>query len=1187
MTPLGSPYRTRRLLQQVLLALGLVVCVPSHLCATTTARLHFEIPTGDAAETLLLFAQQARREVMFPADPVAKIQTNSVSGIYTPREALELMLAATPLIVVEDAKSGAMMIGPAAHKSSPIRAVTNQESKSSKTQKMKRKNALALFGALVALVFTPSHAAEPSATGTIEGRVNNTVTGEYVKGARVTIVGTSIEAFSDPIGQYRLKQVPPGAAEIEVFFTGIGRYTETVQVGPGETVRRNINIGADSAAEKASRSDETIKLEKYVVSTSKELERSAIAINETRFASNIKSVYAVEEFGNITEGNVGEILKYIPGLTPDSAAGEAGAISMGGAPPNAVPVTLGGMSLATGAANGTTGASGGMGRQVQFEQFSVNNIARVEVNRSPTPEQPGNSLAGSINLVQRSAFEYSKPVFEYSVYASTRGSPRHSLEKTPGPFESPTRKAVPGFTFNYIKPVNDRFGFTVSGGTDKRLSFTDQVSHTWRGVGAASNGTLFPDPVVGHPYLTTFANNMGTSSVERYNIGVSADYKLTDYDRISFSYFHAHFNNTYRNRVRTFTIDQVLPGDYSDTFTHGAVGRGSIQTMAGANAKITDTDTPAIVYRHDGPVWKIESGLGYARAANKYLDFDDGILGTLFARRTGVTIAFDGINGIRPDTINVSDGTTGAAINPSLLGSYTLNTASSVARRALDEQRTAFVNVQRDFELSSEHHLRLKAGLDLREQKRDYRMINPVYTYVGPDGRATSTPADPLGSDDGAAPLLDESISQRYAPFDFGQIQWLNLVKGHELFTSHPEYFTTSENSNYRARVTNSKAADEGIYSGYVRGDLTLFRRLKIVGGVRAEVTQVEAVGPQNDPTGNYQRDSSGNIVRDSGGNPVLIVPTTNALGVSQRTYIERGQKAEKEYLRLFPSLNASYELGQNMVVRAAYSTAIGRPDFNQYAGGITLPDTNQPPGGSNVIVVNNAGIKPWTAETFSARIEYYFPKVGQFSVGAFHRTFTNFFTGTTVAPTEEFLALYGLDPDVYGQYNVSTQLNLPGKVVTTGYDFEYKQALTFLPHWARGIQVFANGTFLNVPIEASTPFASANNSTKTGSGGLSFTREKFVFRINYTTRNKSRQTPVTGRGIEAGTYNWIKGRAYLDIHADYYFRKELGLFLSVRNATNTNEDREISGPSTPSTAQFLFRQNYGAVWQIGIRGKF
>ena len=112
---------------------------------------------------------------------------------------------------------------------------------------------------------------------------------------------------------------------------------------------------------------------------------------------------------------------------------------------------------------------------------------------------------------------------------------------------------------------------------------------------------------------------------------------------------------------------------------------------------------------------------------------------------------------------------------------------------------------------------------------------------------------------------------------------------------------------------------------------------------VRAEQTNVKAAGPRSDPTLNFQRNSSGQVVLTSTGAPALIVPTSNALGVSQLTYLDRGANVRKEYLRLFPSVNVGYTFNEDWVARAAYFQSVGRPDFIQYTGGITLPDTTVP----------------------------------------------------------------------------------------------------------------------------------------------------------------------------------------------------------------------------------------------------
>ena len=70
-----------------------------------------------------------------------------------------------------------------------------------------RPGLLILAAALSALA---APAAEPSATGTISGRVLNATSGSYLNNARVAVAGTSLETYTDENGDYLLVQVRPG-----------------------------------------------------------------------------------------------------------------------------------------------------------------------------------------------------------------------------------------------------------------------------------------------------------------------------------------------------------------------------------------------------------------------------------------------------------------------------------------------------------------------------------------------------------------------------------------------------------------------------------------------------------------------------------------------------------------------------------------------------------------------------------------------------------------------------------------------------------------------------------------------------------------------------------------------------------------------------------------------------------------
>jgi len=384
--------------------------------------------------------------------------------------------------------------------------------------------------------------------------------------------------------------------------------------------------------------------------------------------------------------------------------------------------------------------------------------------------------------------------------------------------------------------------------------------------------------------------------------------------------------------------------------------------------------------------------------------------------------------------------------------------------------------------------------------------------------------------------------------------------------------------------VSASKRSQETVSAAYLRADAAfLDRRLRLTGGVRAEQTNVEAEGPLTDPTRNFQRDARGNPVLGAGGRPLLVA--TDALAVSRLTFLERASRSEKEYLRWFPSLNASLNLRENLVARAAVYQSIGRPNLNQYAGGITLPDTESAPSSSNRITVNNAGLKAWTARTLNARVEYYFDGVGQVSAGVFRRNYENFASSAIIRPGVDFFDLYGIDAATYGAYEVATQQNIEGIVRTTGFDVAYKQSLTFLPAWARGLHAFANASFQRATGAAAQNFA--GYVPRTFNWGLSLTRAKYNVRVNWNYRGRQRGNVVSGTGIEAGTYNWGNKKLSADVQAEYHLRKSVTVFANLRNVNNGTEDNEIAGPSTPSHAQFRQREDFGSLWTVGVKGAF
>jgi iron complex outermembrane receptor protein len=1022
--------------------------------------------------------------------------------------------------------------------------------------------------------FTCSMPAQVPATGTIEGRVVNAQSGEFLERARLRVEGSDLETFTDSSGFYRLSNVPSGSVTVHASFTGLPQQTETLAVSAGRTVQRDFDL----------RPTETVQLQKFVVSTSKEMEGTAFAINEQRYAPNLRDVASTDEFGGVSEGSVGEFLKLMPSVNIEYGGGNAREVSINGVPSGNVPITIDGFDMAS-AGGFTTG--NGNNRAVELDTVALNNLSRIEVVHSPTPESPGSALAGSINMVPRSSFSRSRPELNLSAYVLVRDDELgRDLDKTPGPRSQWTRKIHPGFDVSYIKPVNSRFGFTLSAGSSEQYGTELDNQNFWRGVRTPTNGAAFPTTTLSAPYMTEYSVRNAWKNSRRNSFGASVDLKLTPNDRLNLSFQYGSFDVYIMAQLLQFNVNRVLPGNFGPTFTHGAAGAGTVTLMTNGREANSFNYMPTLKWYHDGSVWRAEAGLGHGRAYTRFRGGSVGMFNLTNVQRTGVTVSFDGIGEMRPETITVTDGATGATVDPYNLASYALNNGSLGPLSVDDTRRTAYANVQRGF--SWRLPFTLKAGVDFRQLVHDSRNTGGgAYAFVGADRRATTTPTAP-NSDDLAVPFLDESALQRPGNRGFPNIQMVLPEKLYQHFQTNPAHFTRDEAAAHQAIVNASTVAEEIVSSAYIRGDIQAFKgRLKLTGGLRAEQTNLKAQGPLNDRTRNVQRNANGQPVR--GPNGAVLPITTDPVAAAHLTMIDRGSRNAKEYLRYFPNFNASYNLRENLILRAAHYVSIGRPNYNQYAGGITLPDTDLGPLPTNRLSVNNVGIKAWTARTTKVRLEHYFERVGLVSVGAFRREFENFFGSTVFNATPEFLALYGLDPSLYGGYEVSTNHNLPGTVRMDGLEFGYKQALTFLPSWARGVQVFANANTLRAVGDNVDSFTGVKIIPRAGSWGISLTREKFNLRANWTYASRQRRGPgPSGQSIDPDNYNWFASRMALDLKGEYLFRRRFAAFFNLQNVTNEPTFiSEIAGPSTPAYARTTRKFEFPALWTFGIRAKY
>ena len=1031
-------------------------------------------------------------------------------------------------------------------------------------------------------VITPDSFGQPAATsqargdsanaGSIIGRVQNEATGQYLNNARVTVRGTNIATFTDETGTFRLSGVPGGAATIEVLYSGLDPLQTTVNVAPGQTVERDINL-----TNKALYGDKTgvVKLDPFVLSSSKVTEGEALATNEQRFAANIKNVIATDAYGDVTEGNVAEFMKYLPGITVDYSDVMPLAVSVRGFDPAMTNVTSDGGTLANASRNGTT-------RQFDFMQVSINNISRIEVTKVPTPANPASGISGSVNMVSKSAFERSRAQLNYRVFVSA-SSDGMMIKKQPFPFDTWERRVNPGFDFDYTLPITKNFGIVLTALHSKAWNEQNISQMTWNGRDAGATP--------GNPYLQT--NNIidAPKWYERNSAGLKADWRITPNSILSIGLQATYYIDTNGNVSRSAGVGtNAAPTpatgtglSWGPTFAHSATGRGVVSMAANLLHIDARTLGTNIRYRWQKGDWSFDTN-GYASNSKTWLRLVSkghfNTFGIALLNPAGARVNFDDIRPERAGSITAFDGNN-REIDLLDIRNFRLNTATNgTLRDHRDDTAGGELNLKRSFNLF-EVPTSVQVGGMFRSQDRSHRRLSYVYTYNPPNA------ADPT-----PAPFLMQVYKGRQNYFDFDYIPWVSANrmveawgKNPNLFTQTPAQVVASESS----RITNMENFKEITSAAYIQGEARLLRnRLRVLTGVRFEKIHDKAAGPLFEPGNAFVRNAAGAFVRNAQGQRIRR-PEAGAVGSMEELLLTRiplGNVVNGGYDGYYPSLHLTYNVTEKFLLRAAYAKTYGKPDFNNVIPNTTITENDVSEDADPSILrgtlnVNNPGLRPWKAKNYDLSAEYYTDSGGVFSAGVYRKEIANFFDTIVKLATAEDLADLGLDPRYVG-WNLQTEVN-GGDARVDGVEFNIRQSLAPFGPFGRYFAVFANATKLKLQGSRSASFQSFV--PESANWGITVTRKPITLMLKWNARGEQKLTaqPILG----PNAFQYREKRTTMDANLTYQFSPRMSLFANGRNIFNVHYNLLRYGPDTPGYAKRQSTNSYGVQWAFGIKGTF
>jgi len=229
---------------------------------------------------------------------------------------------------------------------------------------------------------------------------------------------------------------------LEISYTGLDTETRTVSVVTGQTARVEVNLSSN-----------IYQLAAFTVAA--EVEGNAAALNQQKKSDFFVQAISADTLGNVAEGNIGEFLRYVPGIQVNFSNADASTVSMRGQDPEATVFTFDGQIPAAAGTppRSSTGSSDASSRAFEFSQATINNIETIEVYKAPPPWMAP-STGGVINAVTKNAFSQRGRRFSTTLTLSANSEMlRWSM---PGPGSRTTGRIKPGGSLNYSEAFLDQ-----------------------------------------------------------------------------------------------------------------------------------------------------------------------------------------------------------------------------------------------------------------------------------------------------------------------------------------------------------------------------------------------------------------------------------------------------------------------------------------------------------------------------------------------------------------------------------------------------------------------------------------------------------------------------------------------------------------------------------------------------------
>jgi TonB-dependent receptor len=736
-------------------------------------------------------------------------------------------------------------------------------------------------------------------------------------------------------------------------------------------------------------------------------ESEAAALKIQRISDNLVTVAAVDSVGRLPDQNIAQAASRLPGVAIERDQGQARYISLRGAPNYWTTLSFDGINVVS-----------PEGRDARYDSVPSALASLIVVSKAVTPDMPGETISGNVNIVTRSPFDYAG----FRLAAKLGG----------GTSEYGNRSSAEGslVVSNTYDTGIGNIGILVSGSYYERNMITDNFEIDWEAVAQDHR------PGAKERFWARETENT-LYRITRRNLSLSSRIEWQP-DTESKVYFQSLYTKFQDNELRDnyiFDFDDRQADLSNASAACGTAVNTRPLTTGYADVCIGNTPFTGTVYGIDinqratlrtfkqsvftntlagdhkfGEDWRFKWAGNYTES----IDDRSVVLETRYespsTRNLRPTVSYDFTDPLRQQISIFSTvqntGPTSFQAGPAVtaIDSFTKPLTQARSLNAVDVTSawTGKAELSRRIApFGGEGTVRLGFQYDTRTKESNESEIvlnNAQVTALGiPTDYASASLDGPFR---GKIPL---AYTFRYFSEAFSRNLLARALSGGFAYVPIPANF-------YNVR--------EEVFAGYVMAN-GKFDWGSIVGGVRAE------------------------HVKNSGRASGTIAGVARPLSASSSSTL------------FFPSLHINVDVADDKKLRIGFTSGAARADYDQLRPNVTINDTN------GTISGGNPAVKPERAYGVDAYLEWYVQPHGYFMLGAFYKRVEDVLYNQRRTFGSNALDLGGTDRSGYIFSGITNggSGRIFGLEAAAQFQLESYTEKLGLPDWMGGFGISANVT--------------------------------------------------------------------------------------------------------------------------------